>query len=86
MLEMPKSHENLPGGGGVLHTGSGTGPKERSRLQATKLEGRSHLSPLISDIKLQDLEFALLGLGLALICIYSICPHFFLSGMVIDVL
>lgn len=36
-------------------------------LQSAKLEGRSHLSPLTSDWKLQGLKFALLVLSLALV-------------------
>lgn len=30
-------------------------------LQLAKMEGKRHLSPLTSDIELQDLDFALLG-------------------------
>lgn len=46
---------------GQVHTESRTSPRKRSVFQSTVLEGvkdlKNHLSPLISDIELQDLEF-----------------------------
>ena len=47
---------------GELQTRSGANPREKSVLQSAKLEGKSHLISLTSDIELQDLEFALLDL------------------------
>ena len=40
-----------------LHTGSRPSPGEKRVLYAVKLEELSHLSPVTSDMELQDLEF-----------------------------
>jgi hypothetical protein len=39
--------------------------QEKSLVQATKLEGQSHFSPLIPNTKLQDLEVPPLGFSFA---------------------
>lgn len=41
--------------------------RKESRLHVAKLKGQNHRSPLTSDMKLQDLELVLLGLGLAVV-------------------
>ena len=64
MLEMPEFWDNCPG---ALQTGSGSLPRERRVLQLEKLERQGRLSPLTSDTEQKDLEFALLGFGLALV-------------------
>lgn len=46
-----------------LYTGSGTIPREETKLQVANLERQSDLSPLTSGMELQDLEFVLLGFG-----------------------
>lgn len=52
-------------------------------LLSTKLEGQRHLSPLMSDMELQDAEFALLGFGLVLVQYFLGVSLF---GMVMDIL
>lgn len=46
---------------------SGTNPKDRRVIRAAKLDRKNHLRPLTLDVELQDLEFALLGFGFALV-------------------
>lgn len=48
MLEIPEPCDICQG---MLHTGSGTSPKER---QGAKLGGRGHLSPLTSKMELRE--------------------------------
>lgn len=55
-------------------TGSGTSPGNRNILLSSKLEGQSHLSPLTSDMEVQDLEFALLDFSLALVQYFLTVP------------
>lgn len=61
MLYMPETGDIYQG---ELHKGSGSKPRERIMLQAIKLKGQSCLHLLVSDMELQDLEFALLSFGL----------------------
>lgn len=58
-------------------------PKERSLSSSAKLEGQSLLSPLTSDVELQDLEFVLLGLSPALVQCFLIVTRLLPFGMVI---
>jgi hypothetical protein len=53
---------------GELLTDSGTGPRERSVLQSTKLKGIRELkSALTSDMEMQSLEFTQMVFSLALV-------------------
>lgn len=56
MLYMPETGDIYQG---ELHKGSGSKPRERIMLQATKLKGQSCLHLLVSDMELQDLEVCL---------------------------
>lgn len=55
-------------------------------VQSAKLEEWSHLSPLTSDMEVQDLEFALLGFSLALAQYFPTMSPFFPFEMVIYIL
>lgn len=58
----------MPGGtsqGKLLINGNNL--REESVYQISKLEGLDYLNPLISDMKLKDLEFDLLGIGLVFV-------------------
>lgn len=55
-------------------------------LHSGKLEGWSHVSPLILDIELQDLEFAFLVFGLALAQYFLTTPPFLPFGTVMYIL
>ena len=46
-----------------------------SQCQSVRLEGWSHLSSLTLDMELQDLEFALLGFGFALVKYFLSIPR-----------
>lgn len=69
-MEIPKTL-HMPETGdiyqGELHKGSGSKPREKIMLQATKLKGQSCLHLLVSDMELQDLEFVSLGFNFALV-------------------
>jgi len=51
-------------------------PRERSALQSAKLGEFSYLSPLTSNLELQNLEFSLLGFSFALIEYFLTMPPF----------
>lgn len=48
---------------------------DQSERHAAELEIGNHVSSLISGMELQDLEFALLGFGLAWSSVFSLCPQ-----------
>lgn len=54
-------------------------------LQAPNCRGRA-IEALILNVELQDLVFALLGFGLALVQYFSTLPPFFPSGTVLTIL
>lgn len=73
-------YQDVRGAGAVgylpwgVQTGGESSPRERSMLQLERLGRQSHLSPLTSDMELQDLEFALLGFDLALLQYFLAAP------------
>lgn len=79
VLETPKPWGVCQG----LHAGSETRLIERSVLQSAKLDMLSHRSHLTSVKELQDLEFALIGSGLAWVQYSLSMPPFLSFGMLI---
>jgi hypothetical protein len=63
--------------------GNGTSPRERSRLQSTKLKGVGDLKHVLtSDLEMQSLEFNRLLFHLALLQHFLIMFSFLYFGMV----
>lgn len=60
-----------------LKTGTGTSPRKRNELCLEKLDVKSHLGPLMPDIELEDLKFAMLGSSPALVYCFSTILSFF---------
>jgi hypothetical protein len=54
----------------------GTSSRERTVWQAEKLKGQSHLSPLVLDMELQDLEFDFLRFGFVLVRYFLTIPQY----------
>lgn len=82
MLEVPESWNICQGG---LHTESGASLKEKY-AEGRKARSSSRLSPRTLGMMLRDLEFALLGLCLALVQVSLTLPSFLHSGMAMTIL